>query len=53
MRRLTARRGCREDEEAWKALMKRGMERDCSWDKSAEQYEQVITWAKTDLPYCG
>jgi glycogen synthase len=50
---ITAERACREDEEAWKALVKRGMERDCSWDRSAEQYEQVMTWAKTDLPYCG
>jgi hypothetical protein len=33
--------------------MKRGMERDSSWDKSAEQYEQIMNYAKVDMPYCG
>lgn len=31
--------------------MKRGMERDSSWDKAAVEYEQVFEWAFTDPPY--
>ncbi|KAL0317993.1 UNVERIFIED_CONTAM: Soluble starch synthase 1, chloroplastic/amyloplastic [Sesamum angustifolium] len=34
-------------------LMKRGMERDSSWDVAATQYEQVIEWAFIDPPYAG
>jgi starch synthase len=33
--------------------MRRGMERDFTWDKAAKQYEQIFEWAKHDLPYCG
>lgn len=33
--------------------MRRGMEKDFSWNKAAEQYEQIFEWAKVDLPYCG
>lgn len=38
---------------SWKELMKRGMERDSSWDNAAIQYEQVFEWAFIDPPYAG
>ena len=44
---------CRSDRGTWQQLMRRGMARDFSWNKAAEQYEQIFEWAKTDLPYCG
>lgn len=31
--------------------MKRGMERDYTWDNAAGQYEQVFEWAFIDPPY--
>ncbi|KAJ4950355.1 hypothetical protein NE237_027187 [Protea cynaroides] len=41
----------REHKSSWEGLMKRGMERNYTWDKAAAQYEQVIEWAFLDLPY--
>ncbi|KAF9601132.1 hypothetical protein IFM89_017037 [Coptis chinensis] len=41
----------REHKTSWEGLMKRGMERDYSWDKAASQYEQVFEWAFFDQPY--
>ncbi len=41
-----------EHKEAFRAIQKRGMERDSSWDTAAQQYEQIMTWAMTDMPYC-
>ncbi|KAL9225411.1 hypothetical protein vseg_001340 [Gypsophila vaccaria] len=42
----------REYKPSWLGLMKRGMERDSTWDSAAAQYEQVFGWALTDPPYC-
>ncbi|KAK4350969.1 hypothetical protein RND71_030282 [Anisodus tanguticus] len=36
---------------SWEGLMKRGMERDYSWENAAIQYEQVFDWAFIDPPY--
>ena len=33
-------------------LQSRGMLRDSSWDKAAQEYEQIFEWAKVDEPYC-
>ncbi|XAR52201.1 Starch synthase [Bertholletia excelsa] len=41
----------REFKSSWEGLMKRGMERDCTWDNAAVQYEQVFEWAFLDPPY--
>ncbi|GAB2221894.1 hypothetical protein Drorol1_Dr00013088 [Drosera rotundifolia] len=41
----------REHKPSWEGLMKRGMQRDCSWENAALQYEQVFEWAFIDLPY--
>ncbi|OVA14714.1 Glycosyl transferase [Macleaya cordata] len=41
----------REHKSSWEGLMKRGMEKDYTWDKAAAQYEQVFEWAFLDLPY--
>ncbi|GAB4858494.1 Pentafunctional AROM polypeptide [Ancistrocladus abbreviatus] len=41
----------REYKASWEGLMKRGMERDCSWDNAAIQYEKVFEWAFIDPPY--
>ncbi|KAG5558855.1 hypothetical protein RHGRI_008716 [Rhododendron griersonianum] len=41
----------REHKSSWEGLMKRGMERDCTWDKAAIKYEQVFEWAFIDPPY--
>lgn len=41
----------REHKSSWAGLIKRGMERDCSWDNAAVQYEQVFEWAFIDPPY--
>ncbi|KAL0400590.1 UNVERIFIED_CONTAM: Soluble starch synthase 1, chloroplastic/amyloplastic [Sesamum latifolium] len=43
----------KEHKPSWEGLMKRGMERDSSWDIAATQYEQVIEWAFIDPPYAG
>lgn len=31
----------------------RGMKRECSWDAAAQQYEQIISWACMDPPFCN
>lgn len=36
----------------FKTLQLRGMARDSSWDLAAQQYEQTITWAINDMPWC-
>lgn len=41
----------RDYKDSWKGLMKRGMERDYSWENAAAQYEQVFEWAFVDPPY--
>ncbi|KAM0069267.1 putative starch synthase [Helianthus debilis subsp. tardiflorus] len=41
----------REHKTSWEGLMRRGMERDCSWDNVALEYEQVFQWAFMDPPY--
>ncbi|KAL8210904.1 hypothetical protein R6Q57_005341 [Mikania cordata] len=41
----------REHRTSWEGLMRRGMERECSWDNAAVQYEQVFEWALMDPPY--
>ncbi|KAI3749103.1 hypothetical protein L6452_12682 [Arctium lappa] len=41
----------KEHKTSWEGLMRRGMERDCSWDNAAVQYEQVFEWAFMDPPY--
>jgi hypothetical protein len=30
----------------------RGMNREASWDKAAQEYEQIVNWALMDPPYC-
>ncbi|CAL1366369.1 unnamed protein product [Linum trigynum] len=42
----------RDHKESWEGMMKRGMEKDYSWDNAAVQYEQVFEWAFIDPPYC-
>jgi len=34
----------------WEALVTRAMSKDFSWDKSAEQYEQIFDWVQMDEP---
>jgi starch synthase len=41
----------REHKSSWEGLIKRGMERDSTWEKAAVQYEQVFEWAFIDPPY--
>ncbi|XP_024969992.1 soluble starch synthase 1, chloroplastic/amyloplastic-like isoform X1 [Cynara cardunculus var. scolymus] len=41
----------RKHKPSWRGLMKRGMERDSSWDNAAVQYEEVFKWAFIDPPY--
>ncbi|KAG6410050.1 hypothetical protein SASPL_128097 [Salvia splendens] len=43
----------REHKISWGGLMKRGMEKNMSWDNAAVQYEQVFDWAFIDPPYAG
>jgi starch synthase len=38
--------------DSFRELQARGMARDSSWDKAAQEYEQIFEWAKFDLPYC-
>ncbi|RVW88995.1 Starch synthase 1, chloroplastic/amyloplastic [Vitis vinifera] len=46
-----ATRTYREHKPSWERLMKRGMEKDYTWDKAALEYEQVFKWAFIDPPY--
>lgn len=36
----------------FRSLQQRGMERDATWDRAAQQYEQIFEWAFMDPPYC-
>ncbi|KAL9253898.1 Soluble starch synthase 1, chloroplastic/amyloplastic-like protein [Drosera capensis] len=47
----TAIKTYQEYKPSWERLMKRGMERDSSWENAALQYEQVFEWAFIDPPY--
>lgn len=42
----------RNHPDSFKDLQSRGMVRDSSWDKAAQEYEQIFEWAKVDEPYC-
>ncbi|GAV66188.1 Glycos_transf_1 domain-containing protein/Glyco_transf_5 domain-containing protein [Cephalotus follicularis] len=42
----------REHKSTWEGLMRRGMEKDYTWESAATQYEQVFEWAFIDPPYC-
>ncbi|KAM3729746.1 hypothetical protein ACB098_12G035300 [Castanea mollissima] len=46
-----ATRTYREHKPSWEGLMKRGMQRDYTWENAAIQYEQVFEWAFLDPPY--
>ncbi|KAL4296550.1 hypothetical protein GQ457_12G006780 [Hibiscus cannabinus] len=41
----------RDHKSTWKALMRRGMLRDFTWETAAIQYEQVFEWTCMDPPY--
>ncbi|WCJ28942.1 Starch synthase 1 chloroplastic/amyloplastic [Euphorbia peplus] len=41
----------RDHKLSWTGIMKRGMEKDYSWENAAVQYEQVFEWACIDPPY--
>ncbi|KAK9122032.1 hypothetical protein Syun_019649 [Stephania yunnanensis] len=41
----------REHKSSWEGLMKRGMERDYSWEHAAAQYEQIFEWVFVDPSY--
>jgi len=43
----------RHDPDAWAGLVERGMRKEFGWGFSAQQWEQVAYWAKTDSPTCG
>lgn len=47
----TAIRTYKEHRASWEGLMKRGMEKDFTWENAAVQYEQVFHWAFLDPPY--
>lgn len=38
----------REEPDKWQALQLRGMSLDVSWERAAQQYEQVLTEAMAD-----
>jgi glycogen synthase len=38
----------RDEPDKWQALQLRGMSRDVSWERAAQQYEQVLTEAMAD-----
>ena len=39
----------REEPDKWQALQQRCMTKDCSWQRAAQQYEQVLTEAMADV----
>lgn len=41
----------KEHKSSWEGLMRRGMQRVCTWENAAIQYEQVFEWAFIDPPY--
>ncbi|GJP32218.1 hypothetical protein CLOM_g16813 [Closterium sp. NIES-68] len=47
----TAIQTYREHRDSWTRMMERGMLQDMSWNKAAEQYEQIFQWAMLDKPY--
>ncbi|CAI5511493.1 unnamed protein product [Closterium sp. Naga37s-1] len=47
----TAIQTYREHKDSWAGVMERGMLQDMSWNKAAEQYEQIFGWAMQDKPY--
>lgn len=36
--------------DVWEQVMRAGMSKDVSWERSAEQYEQIFNWAFIDNP---
>ena len=40
----------RDYPESWQRLMQNGMKQDLSWNRSAQQYEQIFQWAMMDPP---
>lgn len=36
--------------ESWQGLMRSGMNKDLTWDRAAQQYEQIFEWAFMDPP---
>ena len=36
--------------DVWERVMQAGMAKDVSWERSAEQYEQIFNWAFIDNP---
>ena len=40
----------KEYPESWQNLMHSGMKQDLSWNRSAQQYEQIFQWAMMDPP---
>ena len=40
----------RERKDVWQRVMLAGMVKDLSWERSAEQYEQIFSWAFIDNP---
>ncbi|CAI5526397.1 unnamed protein product, partial [Closterium sp. Naga37s-1] len=47
----TAIQTYREHGESWEGLIQRGMTQDMSWNRAAQQYEQIFEWAVKDKPY--
>ena len=46
---LTHTAGCRwHNKEDWGALIRNGMTSDLSWDRAAQDYEQIFNWALMD-----
>ncbi|XP_015865817.1 soluble starch synthase 1, chloroplastic/amyloplastic [Ziziphus jujuba] len=43
----------KEHKSSWEGLMKRGMQKDFTWESSAVKYEQVFEWVFLDPPYIG
>mmetsp|Transcript_12360 Transcript_12360/g.43027 ORF Transcript_12360/g.43027 Transcript_12360/m.43027 type:complete len:104 (+) Transcript_12360:129-440(+) len=37
--------------EAWQELVKRCMQQDFSWNRSAKRYMEIFGWAKIDPPF--
>lgn len=42
----------RNHRECFEGIQKRGMARDATWDRAAQEYEQIFEWALIDPPYC-
>ena len=43
----------RNFKDTWNAIVKRGMTKDLSWDRSAREYEKILDWSFHDPPSCG